>query len=692
MIRRIFYSGLIVQLLVLLFIIAALIFVYTPGQRITTATSSFALANSPASSKVLIDGKHEDGSIEYSDSLHAASLIPFLSPSEGHGGPILVVSSSSNPFSRYTVEMLRAEGLNYFAATDIAELSATMLENHDVLILGEITVTQKQVAMLTKWVNAGGTLIAFKPCTVLAPLMGISEASGELADKYLLVNTTTPPGTGIVNETMQFHGTANLHTLKEASALATLYSSATTATDYPAVTLRIKGVNGGIAVAFTYDLAKSIVYTRQGNPLWAGQKRDDQINPIRSDDLFFPDWVDLNKVAIPQADEQQRLLANIILQSTLDRKPLPRFWYLPRDLKAAIVMTGDDHAKNETTGRFNQYLALGPNSPEDVADWKAVRATSYIYPTTTMTDAQATAFEAQGFEIALHPTTNCSNYTATSIENTLTTQLARLSTRFPGISAPVTNRNHCLVWSDWASTPKAEVKNGIRMDASYYYWPATWIQNRPGMFTGSGIPMRFADTDGSLIDNYQLVTQMTDESGINIAGFCNQLLDKAMGPEGYYGVFCANMHTDTADHKGSNAIIASAQARQVPVISARQLLTWLDGRNNSFFSKIKWSHRQLSFKIIVRSSARNLRAMLPLYGETGQLASITMNGEPVPFTIQTIKGMQYAFFSAAQGNNTYTADYNGSLVKIAEQAPIVADNASEDRRNNPLNLLQKNWK
>ena len=342
---------------------------------------------------------------------------------------------------------------------------------------------------------------------------------------------------------------------------------------------------------------------------------------------------------------------------------------------------------------FNQYLALGPNSPEDVADWKAVRATSYIYPTTNMTDAQASAFQAQGFEIALHPTTNCSNYTANSIENTFTTQLARLSTRFPGISAPVTNRNHCLVWSDWASTPKAEVKNGIRLDASYYYWPASWIQNRPGMFTGSGIPMRFADTDGSLIDNYQLVTQMTDESGIDISAFCNQLLDKATGAEGYYGVFCANMHTDTANHKGSNAIIASAQARQVPVISAKQLLTWLDERNNSFFNKIRWSNNQLSFKIIVRSGAKNLRAMLPLYTETGQLASITMNGNPIPFIIQTIKGMQYAFFSAAAGNNAYTANYNGSLLKITDQAIITAENELGNQQNsNPLNLLQKNWK
>ena len=82
---------------------------------------------------------------------------------------------------------------------------------------------------------------------------------------------------------------------------------------------RAVGSNGGQVAAFTYDLAKSVIYTRQGNPAWSGQERDG-ILPIRSDDLFFgaaagdsrPDWVDLNKVAIPQADEQQRLLANII--------------------------------------------------------------------------------------------------------------------------------------------------------------------------------------------------------------------------------------------------------------------------------------------------------------------------------------------------------------------------------------------
>ena len=222
--------------------------------------------------------------------------------------------------------------------------------------------------MFTNWVNAGGTLIAFKPSSLLNPLLGISAAGGTLSDKYLLVNTASGPGVGIVNQTIQFHGTANLYnnTWIGATSLATLYSDAATATTNPAVTTRNVGSNGGRAIAFTYDLAKSIIYTRQGNPAWAGTKRDGQRGPIRSDDMFFGlpantgvDWIDFNKIAIPQADEQQRLLANIIIQGNLHRKPLPRFWYLPRGLKAAIVMTGDDHASQWNSRSFQSISYTG---------------------------------------------------------------------------------------------------------------------------------------------------------------------------------------------------------------------------------------------------------------------------------------------------------------------------------------------
>ena len=88
------------------------------------------------------------------------------------------------------------------------------------------------------------------------------------------MNTSNGPGSGIVDETIQFHGTADRYTLTAATNVATLYVNATTATSNPAVTLRSVGTNGGQAAAFTYDLARSIVYTRQGNPAWSGQERD----------------------------------------------------------------------------------------------------------------------------------------------------------------------------------------------------------------------------------------------------------------------------------------------------------------------------------------------------------------------------------------------------------------------------------
>ena len=49
-------------------------------------------------------------------------------PTEGPGGPILVVSAATNPFSRYYVEILRAEGLNEFFAMDITQVTPDSLD------------------------------------------------------------------------------------------------------------------------------------------------------------------------------------------------------------------------------------------------------------------------------------------------------------------------------------------------------------------------------------------------------------------------------------------------------------------------------------------------------------------------------------------------------------------------------------
>jgi hypothetical protein len=311
---------------------------------------------------------------------------------------------------------------------DISTISSSSLSGYDVAILGEMTLTTSQVTMLTNWVNAGGNLIAMRPDKTLPSLLsllGLTDLASTLSNAYLLVNTTSGPGQGIVNQTIQFHGSADRYSTS-ATTVATLYSNATTATSSPAVTLRSVGTNGGQAAAFTYDLAKSVVYTRQGNPMWAGQERDGQ-TPIRSDDLFYPNWIDLNKVAIPQADEQQRLLANLIIQMNYDKKPLPRFWYFPRGLKAAVIMTSDNHGLSENAaGRFDSYIS-DSLSGCSVQNWECIRATAYVYTEGGMTPTQAVAYNAMGFEVALHVTTGCADFTPISLESNFSAQLADFS-------------------------------------------------------------------------------------------------------------------------------------------------------------------------------------------------------------------------------------------------------------------------
>ena len=602
-------------------------------------------------------------------------------PDQGPGGPILVVAGP-NTFGRYYAEILRTEGLNAFDVKAISAVTAAVLTSYDVVILGEQALTAAQATMFSDWVTAGGNLVAMRPDADLAGLLGITAASGTLVNAYYKVDTSAAPGAGIVSQSMQFHGTADRYTLSGATAVATLYSNPTTATANPAVTVRSVGVNGGHAAAFTFDLARSVVYTRQGKPGWAGDSRDGQDGPTRADNLFFgakagdvqPDWVDFANIAIPQADEAQRLLANLIGTMNLTRKPLPRFWYFPKGKKAVVIMTGDDHASGGTAGRFDAYKAASTPGCS-VADWDCIRSTSYVYPNAPLTDAQAAAYEADGFEVGLHVSTGCANFTPTSLEDDFSSQLGDFTSKYGSVSPPATNRTHCIPWSDWSTHPKVELAHGIRLDTNYYYWPGSWINDRPGMFTGSGMPMRFADLDGTMIDVYQATTQMTDESDQTFPKNIDALLDKATGPEGYYGAFTANMHTDSASSSGSDAIINSAKSHNVPVVSSRQMLTWLDGRNGSSFGGLAWSGTKLSFTISVGAGASNLQAMVPAISAAGGLTGITRNGTPVSFTTQTIKGVAYAFVPGLPG--AYEAQYAVDTIPPVISAVVATPGGSD---------------
>jgi hypothetical protein len=318
-------------------------------------------------------------------------------------------------------------------------------------------------------------------------------------------------------------------------------------------------------------------------------------------------------------------------------------------------MTGDDHGTPDGAKTIFDTLIAQSAPGCRVNDWECYRATGWLYTSSGLTNSQANVYHNQGFEMGVHVNTNCQNWTSQQmLEGFFDSDLASFAAKYTSLPPQRTNRTHCVPWNDWATHPKVELSRGIRLDENYYYWPPSWIQNRPGFMTGSGFPMRFADLNGAIIDVYQAATHLVNESGGNnhpdgivYPEGINSMLDRALGPEGYYGVF--GTHYDFNDDFQLQ-LLESAKARNVPLISADQLLTWLDGRNSSSFGNPIWNGTQLEFSITIGAGANNLYAMIPNETTGGQLSSLTINGVNVSFEVQTLKGRSYAVFRATNGN------------------------------------------
>ena len=575
---------------------------------------------------------------------------------QGMGGPILVLTSTSNPYDTYLAEMLRAEGINYFEVKDISTLSTTTLANYRLVLLGKTTLTAAQVTTLTNWVSAGGNMITFQPDKQLASLLGLTDQNQTLNEGYLKVNSTVSPGQGITAETMQYHGSADLYgTTSGTQVVATLFSDATTMTTAPAITER--SVGSGHVGVFTYDLPRSIALTHQGNPAWAGQERDGN-PPIRPNDLFYgngsTDWLNTSKAHIPQADEQQQLLTNMLLTMTQPSSPMPRYWILPHGLKSALVMLMDDHATaTGTNDIFNDIYNYSATNCS-VLDWACQRSGSLLYANSGLTASQAAVANSLGFTMGVHVQTGCSDYTSyDNLNNAYITQIGSFRAVY-GSVLPLQNfdRTHCYVWSDWDSVPKVDIANGMRINYNYEWYPSTWTGSNTGYLTGSGLAMRFTDANGNLLDTYQAVTDLDYETDATSATM-NTDLDNTINSNEFYGVL--GTHYDTSGTNYYQLLIAAAMARNIPMISPSQLAIWKDALSSSSFVNIASTPSKLTFTTQVAQGGEGMQAMIPLSTANGELTSITKNTTPVSYTSSTVKGVTYAIFDAQPG--TYEALY-----------------------------------
>lgn len=584
---------------------------------------------------------------------HDRSGLAVTSASLPISTPIRIVTGAGNPFGAYYAEILRAEGLNLFGVSELQDLTPEVLATADMIVLTVPAVMKDTLDRLEAWVSAGGTLIVIRPEGALQDLAGL-RAIGDAADGYVLFDPKSAPGRGIVRETLQLHVPSTKYDLKNSIALAHLYATATKALDRPAVTLR--NVGRGHVVAYAYDLAQSIIRTRQGNPDWVNQERDG-LPPRRANDLFFPDYTDMNKVWIPQADEHQRFFANLIVTLNDERRPLPRFWYLPGGRRAALILASDDHGTG--SGTSTSFTRLMDESPPGCAvqRWECYRATSYLTPGTPMSSEEVGRFEALGFEIGVHVDTGCTDRDIAAVSASMAQQFAEFGEKALGTNRQETHRFHCIPWNGWVDTVKVERAHGIRMSLDYYYWPAAWVQGRQGFMTGSGIPMKFSDMDGTVLDIYQAATQIVDENGIKYADSISAMLRRAIGPEQFFGLFAT--HYDFRDDFIGTAIRA-AKENGVALVSAAQALQWIDARNSSSFENIRWSENVLTFDLRSQAEADEMTVMLPLWSAGRRVSEIECDGERQTFHMIRIKGVEYASLPLDSGS--CRAVYKGQIL------------------------------
>jgi hypothetical protein len=244
-------------------------------------------------------------------------------------------------------------------------------------------------------------------------------------------------------------------------------------------------------------------------------------------------------------------------------------------------------------------------------------------------------------------------------------------------------RTHRVLWQGWVETARIQASWGIRLNADYYHvGPA--FQNRSGEsvyghFTGSGLPMRFVDEVGQVLNIYQQLTQLVDEHLLKElggwAGLFNEeavevsklMLSRSL--KGTYSAIMTQFHIDPFANGGPGAVeaarwlegtLAYAAANNIPIWPAQDWLFFTEARQAADFRDLNWhaDEGRLTFKLVGPPSPQGrLTVMLPLQHSGKLLAEVVINGSKVEHRTRRLTGIDYGWFTVASDQSEVIATY-----------------------------------
>ncbi len=605
-------------------------------------------------------------------------------------GPLLVVSPQT-PLDLAAArwqEMLRVEGLPYVQAIDLAALNQEMLAQAAAILLLPGDVDRSTAERLRDYVVAGGGLVVVRPGSTLTSLCGLEPLPATTAHGYLCVQARSAAAAGIASGALQFHAPLQHASAVDAEPLAWLCDAAGVATSIPAATIRQLGQ--GTVATWCYDLAESVVLSRQGDPALVDTEHDG-LEGVRACEMFAG-FVDLDRIALPQADEQQRLLVNV-LHVVAARMPLPRLWYFPANADSLLICTGDSHNNPanavddvlQRVERFGGSMSVYYTPPPTNTVRRAARRIrawveqgtplqDVLPHTEVVTPYHADAWRRRGHEFALHP----------YVEEGLEAGWARYWEQFTGLGfgSFVTTRTHRVLWSGWTETARVQAGYGVGMNLDYYHVGPTFQRADGswafGYFTGSGLPMRFVNDDGRLLSIWQQTTQLVDEQliampwGANFAGvdgteaieIASHLVRTAA--RGAYAALGGQFHIDPFAVPGPwtepagiylDGVLAACNDLNVPIQAAATWHEFTQGRAECRFEQIHWEEQAQRLHISLSSTVDGLTLLLPVQMKLLNLVELQVNRKEIPIAVRRVGATLYSVAVLEPGASLIQARY-----------------------------------
>jgi hypothetical protein len=493
---------------------------------------------------------------------------------------MLLIHSSTDPhntYSHYLAEILRGEGFVDYDEADLTDLDRTDLSRHDLLLLSRLTPTLAQTEMLTDYVAEGGRLIAFLPDRHLVSRLGMTPTFRGIDNGYLHVDPAQPILQGLCPEPVQVIVPAvgwAPATEATVTVMARIRETKELATSEEIPGIVWSRVGWGDAVLFSYDLPHAIARLRQGNPAHADLCFAGLDGTCRPSELFVGQ-LDPEQAFLPQADIQTALLARLIEMLA----PRPRLWYYPlAEQRSAMVMTSDDDWST-----LEQFEALLQGLRK-----RHAHCTFYIVPGTRVTKTLMDAWEREGHTFSVHPDLKSEDPQALFVPAMLRDNIARHGQEFD--RSPRTIRHHSVRWLGYVDAARLLAELGIRMDVNYLSVTPFPL----GYMAGSGRPLRFVDTDGTIIPCFQQPTLWTEECLIHPSFVFSMkwTVERALAETGkivrsaareFYTPVTINSHPVSFATYSSPLVEGAwdtALTEGIPIISADEWLTWTEGRES----------------------------------------------------------------------------------------------------------------